>query len=118
MDSTVPEAAPAELKQAYELYIPPCIKDPKHHHHPPPQEKPLRIQIEGPFSCVKKLFPDAQWHIDVFNQIFPQPAAPRLASLAFEEIYGRKPCPDRTPGDLVVRDQYLGWITEDGKVLK
>ncbi|EFY93091.1 hypothetical protein J3459_011436 [Metarhizium acridum] len=97
---------------ALDLYILPCRKDPVHHHHPPPAEKPLRIQIEGPLVAIQRLFPEAEWQIDVFNQIFPQPAGPLLANLTFEKIYGRRARPEEIAGDLVVRDQYLGWVME------
>ncbi|CAG9953757.1 unnamed protein product [Clonostachys rosea f. rosea IK726] len=54
---------------ALELYIPPCLHVPVHPKHPPSVEKPLRIQIEGPLISIQKLVPEAQWHIDIFNQV-------------------------------------------------
>lgn len=98
---------------ALELHIPPCIHDPVHPNHLPPEEKPLRINIEGPFVSIQKLVPEAQSHIIPGQHSFPQPAGPILARLAFEKIYGRQP--GSTPGDFVVRDEYLGWVMEDGK---
>lgn len=102
---------------ALELYIPSCIKAPAHHHHPPPVEQPLRIQIEGPLVSIQKLVPEAQWHINIFNQTYPQPAGLLLAKIAFEKIYGRQARPEIS-GDLIVRDQYLGWVMEGNKPLK
>ncbi|TWU70405.1 hypothetical protein ED733_000140 [Metarhizium rileyi] len=102
---------------ALELYIPPCIKNPVHPHHPPPAEKPLRIQIEGPLVSIQKLVPKAKWHTDVFNHTFPQPAGPLLARLVFEKIFGRQAQPEKIVGDLVIRDEYLGWVMEGGRPL-
>ncbi|KAK7211925.1 hypothetical protein V2G26_019103 [Clonostachys chloroleuca] len=101
---------------ALELYIPPCLHVPVHSKHPPPVEKPLRIQIEGPLVSIQKLVPEAQWHIDIFNQVFPQPAGPLLAKLAFQKLYKRQARLEET-GDLVVRDEYLGWVMEGKKPL-
>ncbi|KAB8737508.1 hypothetical protein FH972_026467 [Carpinus fangiana] len=94
---------------ALELSIPPCIRDPRHPHHLPPREKPLRIQIEGPLVSVKKLTPEVQWHIDHWNQIFPQEAGPALARLTYERLYGQEP----PPGDITIRDEYMGWVVKD-----
>ncbi|QPH15623.1 hypothetical protein C2857_000082 [Epichloe festucae Fl1] len=102
---------------ALELYIPPCIKVPVHPHHPPPAGKSLRIHIQGPLVSVQKLVPEAQRHIDVFNQIFPQPAGPLLARLVFEKLFGRQPQAETISGDLIIRDQYLGWVMEGKKPL-
>ncbi|KAI1464581.1 uncharacterized protein F4812DRAFT_462641 [Daldinia caldariorum] len=41
---------------------------------------------------------------------FPQPAGPALARLAYQQIYGQNVRED-IPGDIVVRDEYLGWIS-------
>ncbi|KAI0896288.1 hypothetical protein F4806DRAFT_57277 [Annulohypoxylon nitens] len=96
---------------ALKLHIPPCISTPTHPHHPPPPEKPLRIQIEGPLVSIQKLLPGVQWHTDVMSLVFPQPAGSELAKLAYLEIYGRESSPEIV-GDIVVRDEYLGWIVE------
>ncbi|KAM5450682.1 hypothetical protein MaudCBS49596_004213 [Microsporum audouinii] len=92
-----------------QLYIPPCVHTPTGPYHFPPPEKPLRIQIEGPLVAIQRLFPDAPWHIDVANQIFPQPAGIELAKLTYQKIYG-KDISLEIPGDMVLRDQYLGWV--------
>ncbi|KAI1181885.1 hypothetical protein F5B17DRAFT_444684 [Nemania serpens] len=94
---------------ALELYIPPCIRNPIHPHHPPPPNKPLRIQIDGPLAAIERLLPDIQWHVEDFVPEFPQPAGPKLAELTFSLLYGRNASPD-IQGDLVVRDEGLGWI--------
>ncbi|PNH69907.1 hypothetical protein VD0001_g7027 [Verticillium dahliae] len=96
---------------APELYIPSCIREPAHPFHPPPLGKPLRIQIEGPLVSVKKLLPDTPWHVSYIPTSFPQIAGPLLAKLTFEKIYGHPVRPD-VEGDLVVRDEYLGWVRE------
>ncbi|CAH0025658.1 unnamed protein product [Clonostachys rhizophaga] len=54
---------------------------------------------------------ELQWHIDIFNQVFPQPAGPLLAKLAFQKLYKRQARPEETD-NLVVRDEYLGWVME------
>lgn len=43
--------------------------------------------------------------------MFPQPAGPELARLAYREIYGQDVRPE-VAGDVVVRDEYLGWVIE------
>ncbi|EGX89987.1 hypothetical protein CCM_08241 [Cordyceps militaris CM01] len=68
----------------HQLSIPPCVLTPAHPHHLPPIQKPLRINIEG-----------------------PTPAGPELADLTYRTLYGKAPVLDT---DLVVRDEYLGWI--------
>ncbi|OTB16994.1 hypothetical protein K445DRAFT_316515 [Daldinia sp. EC12] len=40
---------------------------------------------------------------------FPQPAGPALARLTYQQIYGRDVRTD-VDGDMVVRDEYLGWV--------
>lgn len=94
---------------ALELYIPPCIRNPVHPHHPPPSDKPLRIQIEGPLISVERLFPNIEWHVEDIQPEFPQSAGPKLAELTYRLLYGREARPD-VEGDLIVRDEYLGWI--------
>lgn len=93
-----------------QLHIPPCISDPAHPLHPPPLEKPLRIQIEGPLVAIQKLLPSITWHTDPLALVFPQPAGPELAELAYRALFGREVRPD-VANDLVVRDEYLGWVT-------
>ena len=94
---------------ALELHIPPCIHGPPHNLHAPPPEKPLRIQIEGPLTSIQKLLPDISWYTEDLSVIFPQPAGPELAKLTFQRLYGQAPRP-HVAEDMVVRDEYLGWI--------
>lgn len=89
-----------------ELHIPPCVCDPVHPLHPPPLEKPLRIQIEGPLVAIERLLPSISWYTDPFNLVFPQQAGPKLAKLAYQALFGRD------VRDVVVRDEYLGWVTD------
>lgn len=96
---------------ALPLYIPLCIHNPPGQYHFPPPYQPLRIQIEGPLIAIQRLLPHATWHLGLLNQPFPQPAGPELARLTCQKIYGRDVCED-VPGDLVVRDEYLGWMSE------
>ncbi|KAK5988844.1 hypothetical protein PT974_10340 [Cladobotryum mycophilum] len=65
--------------------------------------KPLRINIEGPLTCVEKLIPGIKWNLDIYSRPFLQPAGPELAKLAFKHVYGRQ-----APNDLPVTDEYLG----------
>ncbi|GAB1315515.1 hypothetical protein MFIFM68171_05725 [Madurella fahalii] len=92
---------------AFELHIPPCIRNPAHPLHPPPPEKPLRIQIEGPVVAIQKLLPGVSWQTDPLSLVFPQPAGPEIAKLAYRTVYGRDTCPELA-NDMVVRDEYLG----------
>lgn len=98
-------------QMALDLYIPPCIRNPPHPHHPPPIEKPLRISIEGPLSSVNKLLPGIEWQLKRFRPPL-QAAAPELAKLAFRTLYGQE-IPATIVDNLVVRDEYLGWVQED-----
>ena len=41
--------------------------------------------------------------------MFPQPAGPALARLAYQKIYGSD-VREGVADDMVVRDEYLGWI--------
>lgn len=95
----------------YELHIPPCISNPAHPFHPPPLEKPLRIQIDGPVFAIHKLFPPVSWPTDPMTVVFPQPAGPELATLAYQVLYGRHVRPE-VANDMVVRDEYLGWVID------
>lgn len=70
----------------------------------------MRIQIEGPLVSIQKLLPEVPWHIDVSDPIFPQPAGPGLAKLAYRAIYGQDARP--IEDDLIVRDEYLGWVDQ------
>lgn len=72
---------------------------------------PLRIQIEGPLVSVQKLLPEVPWAIDSPDPNFSQPVALELAKLAYREIYRVEDLLD-VPGDLIVRDEYLGWVRE------
>jgi hypothetical protein len=96
---------------AFELHIPPCINIPAHPLHPPPLEKPLRIQIDGPVVDIQKLLPEVSWHTNPLSLVFPQPAGPEIARLAYQKIYGRDVRP-AVANDMVVRDEYLGWVTD------
>jgi hypothetical protein len=102
---------------ALELYIPPCISSSAHPLHSPPPEQPLRIQIEGPLASIQKLLPEVSWHTDAASLVFPQPAGPGLARLAYQKIYGREVRPE-VAGDMVVRDEYLGWVTGETPPLR
>ncbi|KAI6080809.1 hypothetical protein F4821DRAFT_273574 [Hypoxylon rubiginosum] len=100
---------------ALPLHIPHCIRTPAHSLHPPPLDKPVRIQIEGPLVSIQKLLPEVLWHVDVCNPIFPQPAGPELARLAYRAIYGQ----DASlfiEDDMIVRDEYLGWVHEKNEI--
>ncbi|KZF20749.1 hypothetical protein L228DRAFT_249560 [Xylona heveae TC161] len=98
---------------AHKLYIPPCIDTPAHSLHLPPLGRPLRIQIEGPLTCIEKLFPDVSWQLEhIPPRPFPQPAGLRLARLTCRELYGREAHPEdpEVVGNIVLRDEYLGWL--------
>lgn len=101
---------------ALELYIQPCIHTPAHALHLPPPERPLRIQIEGPLTCVQKLVPRASWHIEAYTPDFPMPGGIALAKLAYRALYGTD-VRSEIARDMVVRDQYLGWVME-GRIPK
>lgn len=103
---------------ALPLYIPSCSKTPRHPNHPPDSEKPLRIQIEGPLTLVQKLVPDAEWHVKQYNEVFPQPAGLCLARIAYAALYGREADPQGIAGDLIVRNEYLGWVMEGNRPLE
>ena len=98
------------------LHIPPCIEKPPHPLHFPPLEKPLRIQVEGPLTSIQKLLPNVSWPVETNSPPFPLPAGPLLAKLTYQTIYGRDARPEVDGGgdndDLVVRDEYLGWVIE------
>ncbi|KAJ5669362.1 hypothetical protein N7462_010432 [Penicillium macrosclerotiorum] len=96
---------------ALPLFIPPCIFAPARCYHFPPSDKPLRIQIEGPTIAIEKLLPHTVWRPEFGNEPFPQQAGPELARLTYQTVYGHDVLPD-IPGDLVVRDEYLGWVSE------
>ncbi|KAL2754790.1 hypothetical protein ACRALDRAFT_2042660 [Sodiomyces alcalophilus JCM 7366] len=90
-------------------YFPPCIHSHAHPFHSPPVDKPLRIQIDGPLVSAEKLLPGISWHLDKVPTDYPQPAGPELDKLTYRVIYGRDA---ETAEDLVVRDEYLGWVRE------
>ncbi|KAH7009388.1 uncharacterized protein B0I36DRAFT_335030 [Microdochium trichocladiopsis] len=100
---------------APELHIIECICRPASALHPPPSDKPLRIQIEGPLVSIAKLFPDTPWDVSSVPAPFPQLAGRRLAELTYEKIYGQRYRPD-IEGDLVVRDEYLGWVPRRSEI--
>jgi hypothetical protein len=95
-----------------ELHIPPCLNTPPHPRHTPPHEKPLRINVSGPLSSVEKLLPNIPWKVDTFHQQDFQPAAVELARLTYRTLYGREP-QSEIDGDLVVRDELLGWVNPE-----
>jgi hypothetical protein len=94
---------------ALPLYIPPCVTKPSHPFHLPPVEQPLRIHIEGPLLALRKLLPGVSWHVANYSPDFPMSGGPKLAELAFQQIYHRKVRHD-VAGDMVVRDEYMGWV--------
>ena len=97
------------IAMALEPYISKFKATPAHCFHPPPFDQPLRIRIEGPTIGVERLLPGVSWHTDTQYLEFPQPAAgPELANLAFRVIYRREPEPE----DVVIRNEYLGWVVE------
>ncbi|KAL3418790.1 hypothetical protein PVAG01_09011 [Phlyctema vagabunda] len=96
---------------ALPLYIPQCLRNPPHRFHLPSLEQPLRIQIEGPLLALQKLLPEVSWHVPHNFPEFPLPVGPKLAELAFQRIYKRDVQQDLI-GDMVVRDEYKGWVVE------
>lgn len=102
---------PPSDQPALPLYIPPCLTNPPHRFHPPSLEQPLRIQIEGPLLALQKLLPGVSWHVPHHFPEFSLPGGPELAKLAFRKIYHRDIRPD-IAGDMVVRDEYKGWLVE------
>lgn len=96
---------------ALKLYIPPCIHDPAHALHPPPLDRPLRVQIEGPIISIRKLVPDYSWHFKAGSKEFPQPGGEALAKLTYQALYRIDIRPE-VIGDIIVRDEYLGWVME------
>ncbi|KAK1962640.1 hypothetical protein LY78DRAFT_661047 [Colletotrichum sublineola] len=99
------------------LHIPPCIRSPAGRLHPPRIDQPLRVQIEGPRESIQKLFPSVVWVTNFAPRKFPQAAGPALAALAFRHIYGEDVRPG-VQGDMVVRDEYMGWVREGNKTLE
>ncbi|OBT68141.1 hypothetical protein VE03_01613 [Pseudogymnoascus sp. 23342-1-I1] len=102
---------PPSDQPALPLYIPPCLTETPHSFHPPSPETPLRIQIEGPLLALQKLLPGVSWHTPNHEPDFPLPGGPELAKLAFRMIYQRDIRSD-IAGDMVVRDEYKGWLIE------
>lgn len=96
---------------ALPLYIPLCIHTPAGRYHLPRSDQPLRIQIEGPLIAIQRLLPDIPWRLDLPGRTLPQLAGPELARLTYLTIYGRN-LRSEVPGDLVVQDEYLGWMPE------
>lgn len=106
-----PPSTRAEVPIALPLCIPRCIHLAAHQYHFPPLDQPLRIQIEGPLVAIQNLLPHIPWRLGLLNGTFPQPAGPELARLTYRTIYGRDFCHE-VRGDLVVRDEYLGWMPD------
>ncbi|KAE8135125.1 hypothetical protein BDV38DRAFT_294790 [Aspergillus pseudotamarii] len=96
---------------ALPLHIPPCIHNPTSKNHLPAQDHPLRIQVEGPLIAIQRILPHTPWHLSLQDQTFPQPAGAELARLTYRQIYRRDVNPE-VPGDLVVKDEYMGWMPE------
>ncbi|KAI1130333.1 hypothetical protein F5Y10DRAFT_235892 [Nemania abortiva] len=94
---------------AYKLHIPPCICNPAHPHHPPPKDKPLRIDIGGPLVAIQKLLPESSWNMDSKTAKFPQSAAPDLARLMYQALYGQDVGLELA-NDMVIRDEWLRWV--------
>lgn len=99
---------------ALNLHIPPCMRSAAEPRHPPPVDQPLRIQIEGPLSSINKLLPGVEWQLEGVFRPSLQPAGQELARVAFRTIYGHDIRPE-IDGDMVVRDEYLGWVQEDAR---
>ena len=59
--------------------------------------------------AIERLLPDIPWRLDSRDRVFPQSAGPEPARLTYQTIYGRDIHPE-VPGDLVVQDEYLGWM--------
>jgi hypothetical protein len=96
---------------ALPLHIPRCVHTPAAQYHLPPPDQPLRIQIEGPLVAIQRLLPHTPWLLGYLDRKFPQPAGPELARLTYQAVYGRDVRPE-VLGDLVVQDEYLGWMPE------
>lgn len=96
---------------ALPLYIPPCLHTPAGQYHFPSPAQPLRIQIEGPLTAIRRLLPHVRWRLNHLDRTFPQPVAPELARLTYQTVYGRDVCPE-VPDNLIVRDEYLGWMPD------
>lgn len=99
---------------ALELFIPPCIHNPRHCLHPPPPTRPLRIQIQGPLESIQKLLPKTSWDEIV---PFPQPGGLELASLTHRALYGGGGLKE-ADGIPAVRDEYLAWAMEGRRPLE
>jgi hypothetical protein len=99
---------------ALELFIPPCIHNPRHCLHPPPPTRPLRIQIQGPLESIQKLLPKISWDEIVR---FPQPGGLELASLTRRALYGEEGLKE-ADGIPAVRDEYLAWAMEGRRPLE
>ena len=96
---------------AFDLFIPKCTHDPAHELHFPSVERPLRVNIEGPLVSIQRLVPDVTWHTETEVPDFPQKGGPALAKLAYETLYGHS-LDETAESEVVIRDEYLGWITE------
>lgn len=67
--------------------------------------------------AIERLLPGISWQTDVRSLRFPQRAGPELARLAYRKIYGRDARPE-LEHDIVVRDEYLGWVPKDLKYVE
>ena len=51
------------------------------------------------------------WHIETEAPDFPQKGGPALAKLTYETLYERS-LDNEMEDEVVIRDEYLGWVTE------
>ena len=113
LSATEPRSDP-QILMALELFIPPCIHNPRHCLHPPPLTRPLRIQIQGPLESIQKLLPKITWDKIVRS---PQPGGLELASLTLRALYSEEGLKD-ADSIPAVRDEYLAWAMEGRRPLE
>jgi len=65
----------------------------------------------APLLALQRLLPGVSWHLINYSPEFPMPGGPKLAELAFQQIYHRKVRHD-VVGDMIVRDEYKGWVNK------
>jgi len=99
---------------ALELFILPCIHNPRHRLHPPPPTGPLRIQIQGLLESIQKLLPQTSWHEIVR---FPQPGGLELAAVTHRALYGEEGGLEKADSIPAVQDEYLAWAMEGRRPL-
>ena|SRR5436309_3405244 len=108
------EANRQQFPMALELYIHPCINNPRDYLHPLPADKLLRIRIQGPLESIHKLLPNVSWDKIV---PFPQPGGLELASLTYQTLYGHGGL-NVTDSAPTVRDEYLAWVIDGRRPLE